>query len=485
MKIKSFQIREITDFNWKKIDLDEDVCIFYSTRNSTGKTTLMRAILYSMGFSVPNTELVKFEKYEFRLTLYREKEYIIFRKGMFITVNNIEYDLPMEQTTVLSIIFGTTNPEILSNLLGTFYFDQEKGWTLLNRGTIIGTNRFSIESFFRGLKGDESIESYEIVARISSIEKKIAQYNLMINIAEYQDIVKQEGGNSLDYKTYDKTLDIELDDLKLQLSDVEAEISRISEIIKTNKNFSDYIEQKKIYVKNPQDPSTPIPVTKSTLLDYQDFDDLNKARRDLLMVKRNGLKKEIAKIQSEQKKQIRLINLPTIDESLTAKLANIEGINSVQIIKLRDSLQKQKKELSTILTNKTKTNNPWIKKAYDIINKYAQELSIPFDYKIDIFTKNLKAKSGAILHKMVFIYKLAYISLLSEVLQYPIPIFCDSPSGREVEKSTIDGMLNILKRDYSHHQLVLASIYKYSEIFPKAKIIETNGTLFNKQTLFD
>ena len=341
MRIKSFQIREITDFNWKKIDLDEDVCIFYSTRNSTGKTTLMRAILYSMGFSVPNTELVKFEKYEFRLTLYRDKEYIIFRKGMFITVNNIEYDLPMEQTIVLSIIFGTTNPEILSNLLGTFYFDQEKGWTLLNRGTIIGTNRFSIESFFRGLKGDESIESYEIVAKISSIEKKIAQYNLMINIGEYQDIVKQEGGNSLDYKTYDKTLDIELDDLKLQLSDVEAEISRISEIIKTNKNFSDYIEQKKIYVKNPQDPSTPIPVTKSTLLDYQDFDDLNKARCDLLMVKRNGLKKEIAKIQSEQEKQIRLINLPTIDESLTAKLANIEGINSVQIIKLRDSLQKQ------------------------------------------------------------------------------------------------------------------------------------------------
>ena len=83
------------------------------------------------------------------------------------------------------------------------------------------------------------------------------------------------------------------------------------------------------------------------------------------------------------------------------------------------------------------------------------------------------------------LFDAVYISLLSEVLQYPIPIFCDSPSGREVEKSTIDGMLNILKRDYSHHQLVLASIYKYSEIFPKAKIIETNGTLFNKQTLFD
>lgn len=28
MKIKSFQIREITDFNWKKIEFSEDVGIF-------------------------------------------------------------------------------------------------------------------------------------------------------------------------------------------------------------------------------------------------------------------------------------------------------------------------------------------------------------------------------------------------------------------------------------------------------------------------
>ena len=356
---------------------------------------------------------------------------------------------------------------------------------MINRGTIIGSNRFNIESFFRGLKGDESVESYELVEKISAIEKKISQYNLMINIAEYQDIINQEGKNSLDYQTYNKTLDIKLEDLKLQLSETETEISKISEIIKKNKDFSDYIEQKQIYIKNPQDPSSPIPVTKATLLDYQDFDDFNKARRNILVMKRNDLKKEIAKVQSEQEKQINLINLPTIDDTLTAKLANIEGINSIQIIKLRDNLQKQKQELTATLSNRTKTNNPWISKAYNIIDNYAKELSIPFNYKIDIFTKNLKAKSGAILHKMVFIYKLAYITLLSEVLQYPLPIICDSPSGREVEESTIETMLAILKRDYSQHQLILASIYKYNKIFPNAKIIETNGTLFNKQTLFD
>ena len=485
MKIKYFELRELSDNNWKKIDLNNNICIFHSNNNSTGKTTIIRSILYSIGFSIPSTELINFEKYEFRLIIFNDKEYTIYRKGKLIIINNIEYDLPVEQTNVLSTIFGTTNPEIISNLLGTFYFDQEKGWTLLNRGTIIGSNRFNIESFFRGLKGDESVESYELVEKISAIEKKISQYNLMINIAEYQDIINQEGKNSLDYQTYNKTLDIKLEDLKLQLSETETEISKISEIIKKNKDFSDYIEQKQIYIKNPQDPSSPIPVTKATLLDYQDFDDFNKARRNILVMKRNDLKKEIAKVQSEQEKQINLINLPTIDDNITAKLANIEGINSIQIIKLRDNLQKQKQELTATLSNRTKTNNPWISKAYNIIDNYAKELSIPFNYKIDIFTKNLKAKSGAILHKMVFIYKLAYITLLSEVLQYPLPIICDSPSGREVEESTIETMLAILKRDYSQHQLILASIYKYNKIFPNAKIIETNGTLFNKQTLFD
>ena len=86
---------------------------------------------------------------------------------------------------------------------------------------------------------------------------------------------------------------------------------------------------------------------------------------------------------------------------------------------------------------------------------------------------------------MVFSYRLAYIKLLSDKIGYNLPIFCDSPSGREVEKETIDIMLKILRRDFSKHQLVIASIYKYDEVLHAAKIIAMDGTLFNKQTIFD
>lgn len=33
------------------------------------------------------------------------------------------------------------------------YVDQDKGWTLLNRGTVIGKIKFSIEELLAGLNG--------------------------------------------------------------------------------------------------------------------------------------------------------------------------------------------------------------------------------------------------------------------------------------------------------------------------------------------
>ena len=54
------------------------------------------------------------------------------------------YVLPEQQNELHSLIFGTENVDILDNLLGAFYVDQEKGWTLLNRGVAIGSIHFIV-----------------------------------------------------------------------------------------------------------------------------------------------------------------------------------------------------------------------------------------------------------------------------------------------------------------------------------------------------
>ena len=132
MKLSSFKLRHEKSENWTVVDLNSNTCLFYSGNNSTGKTTLMRAILFTFGFSIPNTELVKFEKYEFELALTNGEQLTVYRRGNLLRINEEEFDLPVDEKVVLSKIFKTDNPELLSNILGTIYFDQDKGWTLLN-----------------------------------------------------------------------------------------------------------------------------------------------------------------------------------------------------------------------------------------------------------------------------------------------------------------------------------------------------------------
>ena len=486
MMINKFSLQHSNAFAAKEISFPSSVNIIHSEQNSTGKTTLLRSILFTLGFPVPNTELIRFDDFEFKLEItLKDTLYHVERKSNLLIVNGQEYDLPVDQRAAHSFLFGINNGEILFNLLGTIYFDQEKGWTLLNRGTIIGTNRFNVESFFRGLKEDESDESYQMVERINALNKKIAQYKLMLNVAEYQASLSQDVENKLDFQTYEQGLDSALIEKRMQLQKVEEEISRLTDIMKKNKHFSDYIEMKRIYVKNPNEGGEPIRVTKDTLLDYSSVAEINSARKSMLTAERNSLKRQIAAIEASQEKQITLLNLPTADAEMTSRLANIRGISSVEVSAMLNKFQKERKSLSDALKNRTKTNNTWITDAYKIIADYAKELGIPFDYKIDIFTSNLKAKSGAILHKMVFIYKLAYIKLLSQKIEYPIPIFCDSPSGREVKKETITEMLSILKRDFAEHQIFISSIYKYDDVFADANIFEIDGTFINEPNMLD
>ena len=240
----------------------------------------------------------------------------------------------------------------------------------------------------------------------------------------------------------------------------------------------------KVYVKNPSG-GDPIRVTRDTLFEYESIEEVNSARRSMLIAERNALKRQIASIEAEEEKQATLLNVATADSELTRRLASISGISSIEVNTMLNKFYKERKALSEALKKRTKSNNTWITDAYKIISDYANELSIPFDYKIDIFTSNLKTKSGAILHKMVFIYKLAYIKLLSQKVGYPVPIFCDSPSGREIKLKTIAEILSILKRDFAKHQIIIASIYKYKEVFDIAKIIEMDGTLFNEPTFLD
>lgn len=282
MIIKSFIVREISSTKEKQIDFVDAINLVFSENNSTGKTTFIRSMLFALGFQIPSTELIDFNDYEFSLEIEQDnKSKILFRKENYFRIDEQEFDLPVEQKNAQSIIFGIENNELLDNFLGVHYFDQEKGWTLLNRGIIIGKNRFGIESYFRGLKNDESQESYELDAQLKATQNKLSQYRLMLKIADYQESVRSDFDSEFDYYTFNQEQETKLMGLKMELQKVNNEISIIDSIIKENNSFSKYIESKSIYVVSP-DGGEPFRVTKDLLFNFDESSEMNQTRKKCL-----------------------------------------------------------------------------------------------------------------------------------------------------------------------------------------------------------
>jgi hypothetical protein len=129
----------------------------------------------------------------------------------------------------------------------------------------------------------------------------------------------------------------------------------------------------------------------------------------------------------------------------------------------------------------TKINNNVVSSISKDIVKYATELglgdkdSIPITY---LFTSNLKELSGAVLHKTAFAFRLAYIIAIEDALKIKLPIILDSPSGKEVDQANVKLMMEILKRDFADHQIIIASIFNYD--FDEVNAIEIKEHLIEE-----
>jgi len=136
-------------------------------------------------------------------------------------------------------------------------------------------------------------------------------------------------------------------------------------------------------------------------------------------------------------------------------------------------LTKDQKKLREKLKESAITQNKWATRLSKYIFTYAQELGISeYIEKNDCFLfKDLKSISGAIYHKMVFVFRISYARILSENLKYKTPLFIDSPHGREIEKQAVDQMIEVLERDFAEHQIFVASIFDIQKTRKDNKVI--------------
>lgn len=435
-----------------------DVTVVLSAKNRAGKTTLIRSLLYALGYPIPATKEVRFNKISFELSVQTDGgELVVLQRHcdeMLVRTTGGEElcVLPGMLHDIHRKVFGIESVLVLKNLLGAFYLDQEKGWTLLNRGTVIGGIHFSIEDLVRGLSNRPCTEECVALRRVA---QEIQKYQQIHNFVNYKAAVT-EHGTVYPAETKDDEIRKEISRLQNLKLSAQNELQRVVGVIKKNTAFENYVAAMCLRVVDAD--GREIFVTKNNIVGYADTKEYLNAKRDGLKFQIENIDGRIEDLLAELPDSNMLFNSETEVQKFDRAVSglNVQGRDVEAIlVQLKDRQQGLRNQYRKVLM----TGNQVVEALTNSVKKYLREFDIKEQYGRNIFTSDLKSYSGAILHLYVVAFKLSYIKQIRECTGCKLPIILDSPRGKEVEKAAVDCMLKVILRDFPDHQIIIATIY--------------------------
>ena len=272
---------------------------------------------------------------------------------------------------------------------------------------------------------------------------------------------------SLAPESYNEYATSEIQQILFQIGGIKRELKRVDRALSSNKNFRKFVSEMNLVVQD--ESGNQIPVTEDNIIGLNDSVELLVSKRKMLSSDLAALENQLEqkeKVKAAENEQMSFLTSENLAEIFDKRIVSTP-MNSVVIKGVRAEIR----EL-------TKSNNAVVMSLYADILRYATEMGVGDDDTISpsyLFTSNLKELSGAVLHKTVFSFRLAYILAVEKKLGIKLPIILDSPTGKEVDQENIKMMMSILKRDFSENQLIIASIYEYD--FDQVNRIEIEDRL--------
>lgn len=454
----------INGFETKTFTFKSGFNEIYSIENSKGKSTLLRILLHALGYQIPAT--VGFKNFDRIITklsiINNDKKLIIERCGPNVKLNTnneqLDYIVPLQETELHSMIYGINDALILDNILATYYIDQDKGWTLLNRGKIVGNNRFNIEDFITGLSEKDVSE---ITLEIEKLDTELKKYRFLLETAEYK---KELEHNDTYYETAsEKDNKLQKNRILLihQTKEIEKNIKDTEKIIKTNSELVYWIEKMKIKVKDSQGEI--IVLNRHNIVNYDTNKEYLDAKRRSLSLELTRINNQINKIDKEISDNNALFDIKSIADEMDQTIQNM-NIDYYKINSIVNDLSKKRSELKNKLDDIFANSNNFLEEIFNDVKKYSKifgiDNRIPDDIRF-ILTRQLKGFSGKVLNQLTFSFKLAYINQIRKKYNVKLPIIIDSLKSGELTDLAADNMLDVLQNDFSEHQIIIASVYKY------------------------
>lgn len=460
-----------------------DKTLIWSKINSSGKTTLVRFILYSLCYDIPSTKRINMRNYKVTIDITNNKKFRITRNNDSVKLMCLDedfeknYSAENDNYTIHSILFGINNKKTIDNLLGAYYIDQEKGWTLLNRGKVISSRiHFNVDEFILGISNTD-VTKYD--SDITKLENEIKRYNAILNVVA----LSEEGNYEFKEDENYTRLKTKKANIYNSLKEVENQISEIEQIITNNSSLIELIESLKITITIPNIPE-PVRVSKDNITDFLINQFILDSQKKELQIERENLNEKLKNTEVELSEYEVLVHVDDISKCVINQVKN-SSLNYVDLEHLIGQLKKEKKTAEDQKKQALSSNVKILTRLAEKIKEYGMYLNV-FEGYIDkeenyISTSNLKEYTGAIYHKVTLCYRLAYYDCVREFLGLELPFIIDSPGAAEVDVHGMKEMIALIKKVVNNGQIIISSIYNEELNFLQNSTIELENGIFGEK----
>jgi len=297
----------------------------------------------------------------------------------------------------------------------------------------------------------------------------------MLSLAEFQDIANGDEIVPMATEPTNRLVNIR-NMVSQELREAKVELGQLKSIKKESEELPRLIEKYSVCIDIN---GRQYPVTRDNISNYLENDEYLKSAIRQKESEIEFLKKKYNNADEEIEKRRRLVDVKTSIEKLEEQLMKIpidqDGIEKA-LAEAKAQKKKNSDEIRRIIMDGDSINS-----LDATIRKYARELGVAcFTDEGDKFivTNELKKYSGKVLFQITYIFKLAYISLIREKMGLTLPIIIDSPRSGEILKDAADKMLNIIRRDYGDHQLIVASVFNDFDSLKGCNAIELKRGVF-------
>lgn len=411
MIIKSIDISSINEaFNCSFAPSNN---LIYNPQNKQGKTTLIRFIIYGLGYNIPITYPIDAERYTVRITLLvsdREIELIRDKSVLTVKIENDTKTFPLSggNKFALKYILSTDNLDLMSDLLGTFYYDQEKGWSLFNKGTVVGSIEYNIYSLIYSLSGLNSI----IFEKRRQIVGQVKVNKQIVKMSTSQDSLDEYGQGLI-------AMDENIQQMQKQINNYSSELESHRKIKtsyeyvgKKNDEMWDYIDSLHLAIMHE---GKSIEISKSNIIGLPETFQLNQHRIEKEMATINDLKNKIKKLQGQMSELLiqQDINSELLGLGVRKSFKVDKELSNSNIAILKQHLSNLDREINHAIESKN-----YKKKLDEYLLDYCKYLGVSdlLDYDKLILSSDFKSRTGTSKQLLVLAYRCAALTVVSDYL---------------------------------------------------------------------